>query len=130
MSDQALKETFFATLRASKSYSLLSAEEQKHLLEVFASATDEQLQEGLKALREDAAKQTMLEAKMAEQQKKAADLAVEIKTTLKEIDKTERKENEEKELVESADAADKLLAKIGAPTESEKPKRKKFLGIF
>jgi uncharacterized protein YlxW (UPF0749 family) len=130
MADQSLKETFFTTLRASKSYSLLSAEEQKHLLEVFANSTDEQLRAGLEALKTDAAKQKMLEVKLAEQQKNTADLAVQIKSALKEIDSSERKENEKVELAESSDAADKLLASIGAPTEKEKQKRKKFLGIF
>lgn len=128
MATQALQDQFFGTLRASKSFQLLTPEEQSALLAVFANASDEQLQAGLAELQKDILNTQKLEAELKQREERQVKMAEEIKVTLKQIDKEELKENEAKDEKESSDVADKLLAKIGQ--EEEKPKRKKFLGIF
>jgi hypothetical protein len=131
MANATLRDTFLTALKTSKSFGLLSKEEQARLIEVFSAAEDEQLQAGMEALNEDAVKQKNLEAQIMEREKQAAKLADEIKETLKGAEKDERKINEEKDSEESSKVADQLLEKIGsAGDDKDKSKRKKFLGIF
>jgi endo-1,4-beta-D-glucanase Y len=128
MADVNLQNQFINTLRASKSFGLLKPEEQNGLLQAFGNATDEQLKAGLAELQLDAMRQQQIEMQTQEQDKKLAKEVEELKTEMKEIDKEGRKEDEVKESEESGKEADKLLASLSKI--DEKPKKKKFLGIF
>lgn len=128
MADANLQNQFFTTLRASKSFSLLKPEEQNGLLQAFGNATDEQLNAGLAELAQDEMRQQQIELQMKDGNQQLAKQVEAMKTEMKEIDTEERKENEAKESDESSKEADKLLASLSKI--EEKPKRKKFLGIF
>ena len=130
MPDTALKQQFFATLKASRSFGLLTPDEQGKLLQIFENATDDQFASALEDLNQDAKRQMELEQKQKENEQKAVALAVEMKTMLNQIDREAVKENEAKDAVESSKAADQLLTTIGAAEKPDKAKRKKFLGLF
>ena len=129
MSNQQLKDQFYSLLKASKSFQLLNAEEQANLIKLYETATDEQLRGGMEALNKAAADQKALEAKLRENEEKQVALAHEIKGLLKEIDKEERKNNNDQDEAESNKAAEELLDKLGK-VDDKSGKRKKFLGIF
>ena len=129
MPTQELKDQFNSLLRASKSFKLLSAEEQANLLKLYETATDEQLRGGIEALNQDLVRQKDLEAKLRENEEKQIRLAQEIKALLKEIDKEELKVNNEQDARDSSKAADELLGKLGK-VDDKSGKKKKFLGIF
>ena len=128
MADQTLQNQFFTTLRASKSFSLLKPEEQNSLLQAFENVSDEQLRAGMMELQKDAMRQQEIEQNSKEGEGRLSRGVKAMEAEMKDIDREERKENEVKESEESSKEAEKLLA--GLSKIEDKPKRKKFLGIF
>ena len=129
MPNQQLKDRFYSLLKDSKSFQLLSAEEQDNLLKIYDNATDNQLRAGIEALDKDEESRRNLEAKLKENNERQYKLALEIKDLLRQIDREERKDNEEQDTVDSNKAAEELLGTI-AKIKEEPKKRKKILGIF
>jgi outer membrane lipopolysaccharide assembly protein LptE/RlpB len=124
MANQTLKNQFFTALESSKAYSVLNPEEKKQLADSYADVTDEQYTQALAELQKFASNNAKLEEELLQK-------AQELKELIKKVELETRKSNEEKEVTEASNAADQLLDKLGAIVdEKEKPKRKKFLGMF
>lgn len=128
MATKALQDQFFFALRISKSFQLLTPEEQSALLAVFANASDEQMQAGLEELQRDILNTQKLETELRQRAERQVKMAEDIKVTLKEIKTQELKEHSEKDAEESSRAAEKILETI--VEVEEKPKRKKFFCHF
>jgi hypothetical protein len=135
MPNQQLIDEFFSLLQSSKSFALLSSDQQEDIKQAYESATDEQYQQGLQALKKDERVVAEIEEKVKKAQAQQAEIARDIHQTLNKIKKHDLERAEAK-----SDAADKvkqeeLLTEIDQVTDPEKEeapkkKRKKFLGIF
>lgn len=135
MATKSLQDELFTALNASKSYNMLSPEEQGALKKAFLDASDEQLLRAIEEIKKDADERNKIELEMQKNEEEQIKLAEEIKKTLKEIDKAQLQEQQTKEKAESAEAAEKLLAKIEdtpeeTPDEEKPKKRKKWFGLF
>lgn len=135
MANQELQNRFFQELQASKSYQLLTPQEQTELKNAFINATDEQLQRGIEEISASNLEMQNLETRMQQLNKENAELAQKIKVELAQAEKKVLAKKVAQDKVESDKAAEVLLTKIeelsSNEQQPEKPKRKKkFLGIF
>jgi hypothetical protein len=128
MPSQSLLEQFFQALEASKSFKLLSVEQQMQIRNNFLNASDKQLLQALAALKEDAIATQSLEAEQRKNDEKKQFLLNKIKITVKEVRKDQLKENEEQDAKNSSDVLQVLEENL--EKSNSKPKTKKFLGIF
>jgi molecular chaperone GrpE (heat shock protein) len=132
--NQELLDQFLGLLEASSSFKLLGPEQQAAIRDSYQNATDEQLNQGIQALRED---QIATEEAASEDEKREEELNEEIdhiKTVLREVKRDERKEEEAADDAASEKEVQGLLKEIDSmdepKEEAPKKKRKKFLGIF
>jgi DNA repair ATPase RecN len=136
MTKSPLKEQFFTLLKASKSFSLLTPERQKEILDSFENASDAQYQQGMEALKKDQETTKAIAEKVKAAEAEQFKIANEIQHTLKTIKKHDLEKAEAKADQKDNAAAAELLDEIdqGEPAEhvaeKAKKKRKKFLGIF
>lgn len=129
MATKSLQDQFFTSLFASKSYQLLSPEEQVRLRQMYENATDEQLRSGLEELKRNALAVEQFEHDKKAQQEVVAENAKKIKKSLTEAEKTDLQENIQADTLQSQEDADKLITSLDKEDSSQK-KKKKFLGIF
>lgn len=135
MASQALLDQFWQALDNSKTFQSLTPEEQAELRQAYENVTDDQLMLALGELQKDADRIAAIEAENEANLKEQVALTQSLKETLKKIEKEEIKINNQTDQEESAKAAEAALEDLGvtgekATTVKEKPKRKKFLGIF
>jgi hypothetical protein len=135
MPNQELQNRFFQELQASKSFQLLTPEEQAEVKNAFINATDEQLQRGLEEIGASNQEMQNLETRLQQLHEENVKLAEDIKKELAKAEKIILAKNVAKDKAESSKAAEALLTKIEELSSKEEPqekpeKRKKFLGIF
>jgi len=133
MPNRILFGTFIQLLEASSSFKLLSPEQQAEIRANYENASDEQLQEAIKALEEDKAATTKLEEEREQNKAKLEERMMDVKTTLRSIERDERVEAEqEAKVTDEKTQADLLnqIDQIEQPKTEAPKKRKKFLGIF
>lgn len=133
--NQELLNQFLGLLEDSSSFKLMTPEQQASIKDNYQNATDEQLQQGIKALEEDKVVTTRLEAERKKNQEELENSVTRIKTRLREIKREELKEEEAVAEVSDKKEEEALLNEIETmdePKQKEAPpkKRKKFLGIF
>lgn len=125
-----LLDQYHQLLTRSNSYKILPPEQQAELWNGFEGATDEQLNSAIKVMESDLLQTTKREAENAEKEVKAAEEAKKMKEEQKAKNKIELMENEKIEQVESAKAADALMAQLQKIKVEGEPKKKKLFGIF
>lgn len=127
MATQELLNQLYQALAQSSSFQLLPPEKQAELKQGFANATDDQIQQALQEVQQTNLEASRNEQKRQEKAQTQAQAAQALKNEMVQEQKTELKENQEKDAAESEEEAEKILASIG---QKDKPKRKKIFGIF
>jgi len=127
MASQELLNQLNQALAQSPPFQLLPVEKQSQLKQSFANATDEQVQQAIAEIKKTDLEAAQNEQKRDAQEQKRAQAAQVLKTEMTQETKVELKENEAKDASDSEKEAENILASIG---QKDKPKRKKFLGIF
>lgn len=128
----SLKDRFFSALYDSKSFKLLSQEQQVNLVHSFSAADDEKFLRALQEL-ENHKQQLENAVNRAEKRKQQlAEKAQQLEQTLREaeraLEKEELKAEAVKEELASAEAAELLLKEL--PSEPKPKKKKWFWGLF
>jgi len=127
MATTQLLNQYHQLLTRSKSFSILSKEQQTEMWNAFDAATDEQLNNGIQLVQADIEKT----AKRQEEETKAAEEARKTKEENRIKKKMEMMENDKLDREESAKAADALMAQLQKVRVTNKSKKKKKLfGIF
>lgn len=129
MPTSPLQEKFTKTLENSKSFQAMNLEAQLKIKKSFANATDEQHVRALEILKNDAAQTTKLDEQEKIHSQKLTEAHEKLKASVREMEKQELKEGKEQDAKESAQAADKLVAGLAAPTKKSH-KLRKFLEII
>ena len=133
--DQTLFEQFTALLESSGSFRLLSPEQQAEIRAGYTTATEEQLEKAIAALKHDKVVTANLEAERKKNAEALAQHISEIKNMLREIRRDKRVESEKKDRIAEEKEGESLLHEINAIPEKKKTdspvkKRKKILGLF
>ena len=112
MANKLLIDEFLKALEGSKSFQLLTPDEQTELMTQFLHASDEQLIKALGELKKDALKRHNLEINLKKKEEDQINIAQEIKKTLKVVARKQIETNEKLETENSAKAAEMLLEKL------------------
>ncbi len=112
MANKLLLDEFLKALESSKSFQLLTPDEQTELMTQFLHASDEQLIKALGELKKDSIERHKLETDLKQKEEKQIKIAQEIKKTLKVVARKQIETNEKKEAENSAKAAEILLEKL------------------
>ncbi|MFA5829803.1 MAG: hypothetical protein WC843_04905 [Candidatus Gracilibacteria bacterium] len=126
----SLYAAYVQMLQNSTCYKLLGNAEQQELLTAFNLASDEQINAAMEEIKKSEIVFAEAEAKRKQHDERQIQLVSEIKITLREIDKTELKENEQKDAANSIQISEQLLASLNQVPTTNKPERKKFFGLF
>ncbi len=130
MPSQQLLNQFLQLLQASKSFQLLSNDEQNILRQDFTKASDEQLQQAIVALKSNTEIMANSKTELQEKEKKRSDIALHLKNSLQEVEKEELQDDIAQDQQESAKAAEDYIQEIENIPSTTTQKRKKFLGVF
>ncbi len=126
MPSSALLEQFLALLTNSPKFGFLSPKQQAELKTIYAGASDAQLNEAIEFLQKDAQALEQEQAKI----EKLAQTALVMKNEIRQLEREELRDNDAKDREVSTKAAEELLKTLETIAVADKPKRKKFLGIF
>jgi len=131
MAAKQLLDQYHQLLTRSKSYSILSREQQSEMWNGFEDATDEQLNNAIKIMESDILQTARRQAEYEATVAKAAEEAKKLKEEQKAKKKMELMDNEKIEQEESAKAADALMAQLQkVSVKDETKKKKRLFGIF
>ena len=132
--NQELLNQFLAMLEQSSSYKLLSAEDQAAVKANYQNTSDEQLKQAIQALEEDKVATHELAEKAKKREAVLEEESLQLKTTLREVERDERHEAEVADSATDKQEMQSLMQEIDHIEQPEaevpKKKRKKFLGIF
>jgi|GEM_PF-3339882 len=132
--NQELLNQFLSLLEASSSFKLLDPEQQIAIKEAYQNVTDEQLNQGIEALKADQVATKKLADDEAHRQAEIKQMNISLKTTLKEVEKDERIDAEAADNEASQQEMQGIMQELGVA--DDKPKvaaiapKKKFLGLF
>ncbi len=112
MANKLLLDEFFKALESSKSFQLLTPDEQTELMTQFLHANDEQLIKALGELKKDAIERQKLEMDLKKKEEDQINIAQEIKKTLKVVARKQIETNEKLESENAAKAAEMLIEKL------------------
>ncbi|MBU0705867.1 hypothetical protein KJ657_00390 [Patescibacteria group bacterium] len=119
--NQELLNQFLILLEASESFKLLGPEEQTAIRDSYQNATDEQLNQGIQALKED---REATEKAAAEEKQREENLIEEIGNIKTAIREEERTELVEAEAVDRASEKKNVKALLEEIEVMDKPKEK------